>query len=895
MAQTYSHLVTVAESDYGRSYPSGKNFFDRPDHNWGLFAQTLTRDEVHLFRKSAKYHQVRATQEAIDLSIAKCDVPAVNPSSDEVLRKAINLTVIALGYIKNATPLTPKELWDFNLSTSPGLPYSKQGFKTKGDVLTSDPQIVIDRAFDLTEVPIDTYNDKQEFLPELDLERLKVRGVFATSLHHLLRERLVYGAQNKALIDHHAGRWIQYGMVKQYGGFNAAIAPLEKFGYRDESDVSGWDRTACLVFVYIIRNRLLGDIPMSLRAMRDYVSFHNVHAHVLLPNGLVVRRATGVNSGRTCTTSDNSIHHLLILNYMFARRGLALDIDVSYSSVVSHAIYRIYSDDKLGSVDLEYWQFSDPSEFMDYAIEVYSLFGMTIKKSASFFTNFFPGSRISPLHSFLGSYLFFHDGYDMYIPIPRLDAICSTVVYTGSSPLGEAEFFAKLVSLTQLTVGCKAVFAVLIKFVAWYYEQNPNWAPIFDEFLETQALSVDCPRTFSAITTGYESFDKEVVGFKPFIMSLSTMPKKTSPNKRPAQKKRHKPQVKPVRVTDNKGKVQAVFRVPHCAMDYFSSLAAPFETPTGVCIPAEIFPLPSQKIKNFLKGRFQAGTTGIGFIIVSPCITNNGTLISATTAASVGGPATQFNAFTGVQNLVLAQFPWDEVSRAAGNYQARVVSYGIRVKYIGKLMDRNGVVTSFEEPDHRNCFSLTTTPSTLDRLNSNPQSTLRRVGGDLWDSEVFYSGPVEPTEVDFTNSAFPLGQYISVIAVQGEPGDSYEFEYVQHSEVIGTLATGKSASHADPATFGKVLEASKAASMDGPLDSHKVPSFFQRFMDGARELGPAIVSGGKMVAAVLSAQIPTGLLEAASTQENLARAFRAFGGAQVPRIAGRPEPLMLGM
>jgi hypothetical protein len=889
--QPYDHLVVVAESDYGRTYPGGVNFIDKPSRDWGKFSKTLSRDELFYFRKHAKYHQVRATQEAIDISIAKCDVPSVVPPTDEVLLHALNLTVHALSYTRGALPLSPTELWDFKLNSSAGLPYSKQGLKTKAEVIQNHSELLISRALDLSEIPIDTYNDKQEFLTEEELSRNKVRGVFSTSLHHLLRERLVYGAQNRAILEGHENRWIQYGMVKQYGGFDRCIKPIEKFQYKDEGDVSGWDRVAPLTFVYIIRNRLLPELSGHLANVRDYVSFHNVVTHVLLPNGKIVRRKTGANSGRSNTTTDNSILHLLIVVYIFVRRSFHLGKSVTIVTIMRYAVYRIYSDDKLGSVDLEFWEFSGPDEFMDFAIDTYGLFGMTIKKSATFYTFCFKGERIDPRHSFLGSYVSYHAGYGMYLPLPRLDKICSSIVYLDQKQLEPPEFFAKLVSLAELSVANSFVFGVIFKFINWYYLQNCDlYGPTFDTFLSTKNLRFDDPGNYTQILTGFESFLlKAEVGFKDLIM-------KTSPNQKPksAKKKPVKNQVRPAKVQDVKGNVQAVYKIPHCAMDYLSSLAAPFETPGGVCIPAEVFPLPSQKIKTFIKGRFQTGTTGLGFLIASPCVTNAGTCLSFTQSTSVGTPATTFNNYTNVLTAVNAQFPFDETTRAAGGFHSRIVSYGMRVKYIGKLMDRNGVTTAYEEPDHGNCYTSAASPRTTDEINGNPQSTLVRVGGERWDNELYYSGPVQPDEVEFQNSAYPLGQYISVITVEGEPGDSYEYEYVQHTEVIGRLAVSKTPSHSDPAAFGKVLEASKSTSTDGPLNSSNSPSFFSKFMELARTLGPTIVSGGRMVASMLSGNIPSGLLEAANTQKRLSDAFRVLSPPQ-RAIAGAPQRLAIGM
>jgi hypothetical protein len=883
--QPYDHLVVVAESDYGRTYPGGVNFIDKPSRDWREFSKTLSRDELFYFRKHAKYHQVRATQEAIDISIGKCDVPAVVPPTDEILLTALNLTVHALSYTRGAPPLSATELWDFKLSSSAGLPYSKQGLKTKAEVIKDHAELLIDRAFDLSEIPIDTYNDKQEFLTEEELSRNKVRGVFSTSLHHLLRERLVYGAQNRAILEGHENRWIQYGMVKQYGGFDRCIKPIEQFQYKDEGDVSGWDRVAPLSFVYIIRNRLLSELSGPLAKIRDYVSFHNVVTHVLLPNGKVVRRKTGANSGRSNTTTDNSILHLLIVVYIFVRRSFHLGKSITIVTIMTYAVYRIYSDDKLGSVDLEFWEFSGPEEFMDFAIDTYGLFGMTIKKSATFYTFCFKGERIDPRHSFLGSYVTYHTGYGMYLPLPRLDKICSSLVYLDQKQLDPPEFFAKIVSLAELSVVNSFVFGVIFKFINWYYLQNCDLhGPSFDTFLTTKNLRFDDPGNYTHILTGFEGYLlKAEVGFKDLIM-------KTSPNQKPkSAKKPVKNQARPAKVQDVKGRVQAVYKIPHCAMDYFSSLAAPFETPGGVCIPAEVFPLPSQKIKTYIKGRFQTGTTGLGFIIPSPCITVTGQCLIFSQSTSVGGPTTPFNVYTNTLTAVNSQFPFSEADRVAGNYHARIVSYGLRVKYIGKLMDRNGVTTAYEEPDHGNIY----TSKSTDDINGNPQSTLLRVGGEKWDNEVFYSGPVQPDEVEFQNAAYPLGQWLSVITVEGEPGDSYEYEYVQHTEVIGRLAVSRTPSHSDPAAFGKVLEASKSTSVDGPLNSTNAPSFFSKFMELAKTLGPAIMSGGRMVGSMLSGSIPTGLLEAASTSRNLSAAFRALNPDRA--IAGPPPRLAIGM
>jgi hypothetical protein len=338
-------------------------------------------------------------------------------------------------------------------------------------------------------------------------------------------------------------------------------------------------------------------------------------------------------------------------------------------------------------------------------------------------------------------------------------------------------------------------------------------------------------------------------------------------------------------VQGSNGKVQAVFAIPHCAMDYMSALGAPFETPTGVCIPAETFPLPSQKMKAFLKGRMALGTTGFGYITVSPAITATAPVVKTTTASTVLSGAANLISSTNTQFLPVPQIILTEAQRVAGEYEARIVSYGLRVKYIGKLMDRNGVATSIEEPDHGNLSS-----QSIDEINASRYSEIRRIGPDLWDHEVYYSGPVTPSEVEFVSTVNPLGGSIAGIVIEGVAGDSYEFEYVQHFEVIGTAAGARTKSHSDPATFGKALEAAKTTATDGPLTSAKIPSLMERFLNGIKSLAPAVISAGKMVPALLTGHIPEGLLEAAKLQKSLTSVFSLMNASNYAKAISGTGP-----
>jgi hypothetical protein len=158
-----------------------------------------------------------------------------------------------------------------------------------------------------------------------------------------------------------------------------------------------------------------------------------------------------------------------------------------------------------------------------------------------------------------------------------------------------------------------------------------------------------------------------------------------------------------------------VYRVPECAAMYAAALVDPFDTPAGACVPADLFPLPSSKTKTFIRGKFALGTTGFGCIFARPVSANDAQSVVGTTAASVGGSATLLSAFTNTTAQLATQVPYTTAQLTEG-VGARVVACGLRIKYIGQLMSRNGVVLSYEDPDHRDI----STSFSFDTLGSNP-------------------------------------------------------------------------------------------------------------------------------------------------------------------------------
>lgn len=303
-------------------------------------------------------------------------------------------------------------------------------------------------------------------------------------------------------------------------------------------------------------------------------------------------------------------------------------------------------------------------------------------------------------------------------------------------------------------------------------------------------------------------------------------------------------------------KTQLAIDVPECVLHYAHALIDPFEAPAGVCIPSELFPIPSQKAKVFLRGTLALSTSGVGFIVARGCTANDQAACITTSATSVGTNATTLNGFT---NTITNQFtsnPFSTFQFTTGLY-SRIASLGVRVKYIGPLMSRNGMLAALEEPDHASVF----TTMNYDQVLANQYSNVSYIGDNEWDCQMSYSGPVNPTDVDFQPGNTPItsNQFMAIV-ISGSPGDKYAFELVQHHEYAGSVCVGKTASHADPQLFAKVSETAKSLTESSPLMKEDEPTFWTNLVSNIEKSLPYIVSIGKGALRAFEGDL-TGLLE----------------------------------
>lgn len=281
--------------------------------------------------------------------------------------------------------------------------------------------------------------------------------------------------------------------------------------------------------------------------------------------------------------------------------------------------------------------------------------------------------------------------------------------------------------------------------------------------------------------------------------------------------------------------------IEDCSQEYIVSLLNPYDS-YSACIP-NFFPLKSQKVHAFSRATMTLGTSGVGYALAYANAANDVANLVVTTATSVGTTASALNGFTNLASTPMAKLPYAQLAFTQNQVMARLVSAGLRIKYIGRSDALNGLISTLEAPDHEDLAALTPV-----QIADYDQMENTRPKEDGW-TYVNYSGPIAPGNLEFANTGYILGAngILSHIVV-GTAGDEYTVEFYQNFEYIGSSAVGKSQNHSDPVGYSKVSQVIKSAASDKPLSPADGPGLISQFATAMGKTiadnAPSVIAGG---------------------------------------------------
>jgi len=317
-------------------------------------------------------------------------------------------------------------------------------------------------------------------------------------------------------------------------------------------------------------------------------------------------------------------------------------------------------------------------------------------------------------------------------------------------------------------------------------------------------------------------------------------------------------------------------KIEPCTKKYAMSLIDPTSEHTrGACVP-QGFPMPSQKVRAFIRGVVTTNTTGsgLGYLLFYPALANDAVCVRATTGGANAAVSTTplNNALYPTANNAISKLPYSTAQLTAGVIEARFISGCIRVRYSGKESTRAGSLTLLETPDHEDIYPL----SYADINQYEAATTTRPTGEGEW-AQINWSGPAKSAELNYTNFPVASGTLNTVTGVYTPAapivifiggGDStipqtYDYEAWVNIEYIGKVAVGKTPGDIDAVGFGKVQQAVKNIVSTEPL----MPGIADKVMSAVEKaVGFTQSQAGQSIINTISRSISRGRSPALTTR-----------------------------
>lgn len=363
-----------------------------------------------------------------------------------------------------------------------------------------------------------------------------------------------------------------------------------------------------------------------------------------------------------------------------------------------------------------------------------------------------------------------------------------------------------------------------------------------------------------------------------------------------ASRKKYKPRAAPRR------RLPAV-KANECTVKYAVAVADPFNNfAHGACVPT--YPsMPSQKATAVISGTVKVATSNqalkYAFVACSPCLANNLTQV-VTSRQELANKFIDFRTPRGVgandyktQGYVCAQLPCNDVQLTDGtsdyspSFSGRIVSAGLRIRYIGTEKNNGGLIYGLSKGNHETVQERTMTEWTVDQgvVKIRPSyewTTITCMGSHRDELEYGVFRNTNSTDhyrqmcyplsggraVDNGGVAFDATHGAPIMGFQIDAATSdaqFEWEYIIHTEYIGKNTDRvKSANKTAPGGADLVVEAKQNARTDRNQDSNPVPSVVESLVESTAAEGKIVAkellhhAGGEVKRAAIGAMATAG-------------------------------------
>jgi len=370
----------------------------------------------------------KSTFETLDISVRKMDnFPLYDFTDDSEYLKAC--TILKDRYLEGllCPILTLDEtIVSIDRTKACGFIENQCGYRSKGDWI--DAGYISEMWHDdvLKEIPLWKVAGKIESENRVTyLEDHKQRTFIIEPIGLYFHHKRIYGAQSIAM---RGCFWSAYGFNPYEGGVNKLANRLMKHRRFWMWDAVRWDRKAAWMrAVYTLKNMCLPEDKF-----KEWVTEHNVNSHLVLPNGDLIYKTWGNNSGSGSTTVDNILGMSLIIIHALLRLSKG---DPNIVDLVEAACF---GDDVVGSDSIN----CSDEEFEKVFRETFNMYGHELDP--------FIVTRDIERLEFLG--FRFKNLGGWYGPLYNLGTLAKSFLYSVEKISRDGEI-SKMLSLLMMSAG----------------------------------------------------------------------------------------------------------------------------------------------------------------------------------------------------------------------------------------------------------------------------------------------------------------------------------------------------------------------------------------------------------------------------------------------------------
>lgn len=248
-----------------------------------------------------------------------------------------------------------------------------------------------------------------------------------------------------------------------------------------------------------------------------------------------------------------------------------------------------------------------------------------------------------------------------------------------------------------------------------------------------------------------------------------------------------------------------------CTIKWLKSLMSPWDGPAEACNPLTP-PIYSQRMRTFcrdLVGDGQFNENSCAAIVLNPQPANDQYVTFLSTSAAYVSDATDFPTACPLGKLSNSLYPATQFN--TDKLQYAIVSYGIRIKYIGPANLMQGYYSLVECPAHHNLYDSNHTPGDAIKYVNT-----RTVPISYDWVELTWSGPQNVAETQYYSAAgdpsATAGTAFAPMAllirnVVDTSARSFLFETWFNHEIVGEYAVGQQYSEQDVRGGNNILSA----------------------------------------------------------------------------------------